>query len=280
MSLEYSVSLRLADRSEWSLTCSEGPVKEIVSRLAWTMNLTPGIKADHDVLVSTKSDRWISQEPVGIRSRSRLLIERVPGTDKPLDIQVQNFLMSSLGNAWACLIQQENAVLLHAALAEWRGCGVLFAGPGGVGKSTTSQRLPPGWRSLCDDACLVIGHQGKFYAHPWPTWSRFFFDEGMSGQWDVQESVPLKAIFLLDRSEKNYLEGINRAEAAVSLVKSNEQIINSQIQALTRDQRIGMRMKVFDTISKLVRTVPVVRLYLGLDDDFGPLLEDFLEGIG
>ncbi len=279
MSLEYSVFLRLADRSEWSLTCFESPAKEIANRLAHAMNLILGQKADHDAVVSISHGQVASKEQGNASPRGQLLIELPAGNDNCLDIQAKNFLMSSLGNAWACLIQQENGVLLHGALAEWRGRGVLFAGPGGIGKSTTSRRLPPGWRSLCDDACLVIEHQGTFYAHPWPTWSDFF-DEGTGGRWNVREYVPLKAIFLLNRSEEDHLEKINQAEAAVSLVKSNEQITGSQIKTFTREQRIQMRMKVFETISKLARTVPVLRLYLRLDNDFGGLLEDFLAGEG
>lgn len=280
MSLNYSVCLRLADGSEWSLTCSESPAKEIVEQLARTMNLNPGIKAQNDVLVTMDPGQEPNKGQVKIHALNQVLIGLVSAIQPSPNASTQNLLMSVVGTTLGYLIQQDQGVLLHAALAERQGCGVLFAGPGGVGKSTTSRRLPLGWRSLSDDASLVIEHQGVFYAHPWPTWSRFFIDGGMSDQWDVQEFVPVKAIFLLDRSKKNYLEGINQAEAAVSLVKSNEQIINSQIQVLNREQRIKLRMQVFETISKLVRTVPVRRLCLGLDDDFGPLLEDFLAGVG
>lgn len=282
MPQDYSVCLRLVDGSEWSLTCSENPVKEVVSQLAETMNLVSGIKARNDVLVRIDPEQEPSERPVKIRSISQVLIGPISGREFSPDARTKNLLMSGVGNALGYLIQQDHGVLLHAALAEWKGSGVLFAGPGGIGKSTTSRRLPPGWRSLCDDTCLLIEHQKIFYTHPWPTWSRFYYDGETRGTWNVQEYFPVRAVFLLDQSEEACLERINKAEAVVSLVKSNEQIAPLQLQSLTKEQRIALRMKVFDKISKLVRTVPVVRLHLGLDDDFGELLENFLveEGAG
>lgn len=276
VSLNYSVYLRLADGSEWSLTCSESPAREVVEQLARTMNLAPGIKAQNDVLVSMDPGQDPNERPVKIRSRNQVLIGPVPAMQPSPNARTQNLLMSAVGNALGYLIQQDRGVLLHAALAEWQGSGVLFAGPGGIGKSTTSRRLPPGWRSLCDDTCLIVEHQGTFYAHPWPTWSRFLYGKGPGDQWNVQEYLPVRAVFLLDRSKEDYLERINQAEAAISLVKSNEQIKPLQLPTLAQEHRIAKRMKVFDAISKLVRAVPVVRLYLGLDGDFGSLLEKFL----
>ena len=56
-----------------------------------------------------------------------------------------------------CLRTQAcGAVLLHGALAQRDGQGVILASPGGIGKTTASRRLSPPWHSLSDDASLVM----------------------------------------------------------------------------------------------------------------------------
>ena len=52
--------------------------------------------------------------------------------------------------------QARGGALIHGALAERNGHGVILAAPGGTGKTTASNRLPAPWRSLCDDATLVV----------------------------------------------------------------------------------------------------------------------------
>jgi len=55
---------------------------------------------------------------------------------------------------------------MHGALVDYSGSGFVRAGPGTVGKSTASRRLPLPWRSLCDDKTLVVrDRKGRFWAH-------------------------------------------------------------------------------------------------------------------
>ena len=87
--------------------------------------------------------------------------------------------------------EKNGGLLVHGALAEWNGIGVILAGPGGVGKTTASKRLPRPWRSLSDDNTLIVkSPDGTYWAHPWPTWSRYRQGD-MSGSWDVQAAVKL-----------------------------------------------------------------------------------------
>jgi SynChlorMet cassette protein ScmC len=53
-------------------------------------------------------------------------------------------------------VEARGGLLIHGALAEWNGKGVILAGKSGVGKSTASARLTPAWRSLSDDATLIV----------------------------------------------------------------------------------------------------------------------------
>ncbi len=88
--------------------------------------------------------------------------------------------------------EEKGGLLVHGALVERNGTGVILAGPGGVGKTTASKRLPSTWRSLSDDTALIVkSPDGTYWAHPWPTWSRHRKGR-QSGTWDVQAAaVPL-----------------------------------------------------------------------------------------
>jgi SynChlorMet cassette protein ScmC len=124
--------------------------------------------------------------------------------------------MLRLALAIAREAQSRGGLLLHGALATRTSGGILLAGPVNVGKSTASRRLPPPWRALCDDIALVIrGPQGSYWAHPWPTWSRFFhqgIDPPPGGSWDVQQAVPLRAIFFLSQAPDDRAEALSATQ--------------------------------------------------------------------
>ena len=55
--------------------------------------------------------------------------------------------------------QTRGEVLLHGALAEKDGIGVILAAPGGTGKTTASDRLLAPWRSRCDEQMFEPSHR-------------------------------------------------------------------------------------------------------------------------
>ena len=123
-----------------------------------------------------------------------------------------------------CLRTQAcGAVLLHGALAQRDGQGVILASPGGIGKTTASRRSSPPWHSLSDDTSLVMcDAEGKYWVHPWPTWSQFVAG-GPGGTWDVQHRVRLRGIFFLVRAENDEVKSVGSGHAATLLVESAEQ---------------------------------------------------------
>ena len=62
--------------------------------------------------------------------------------------------------------EEKGGLLVHGALVEWNGTGVILAGPGGVGKTTASKRLPSTWRSLSDDTALIVKSHGRHVLGP------------------------------------------------------------------------------------------------------------------
>ncbi|MFQ5923169.1 MAG: SynChlorMet cassette protein ScmC [Anaerolineales bacterium] len=160
------------------------------------------------------------------------------------------------------------SVLLHGALAERDGCGIVMAGPAGVGKTTASKRLPPPWRSLSDDHTLIVRDSlGVYWAHPWPTWSTLMFAK--SGTvWDVKHYIPLKGIFFLSKHEKDQVKPIGEGEALCRLVSSIEQAY----QLITRDFRMSDKRSIglefFERACELAKDRPCYRLFASFEGPF------------
>lgn len=176
--------------------------------------------------------------------------------------------------------QTRGGVLIHGALAERDGMGVILAAPGGTGKSTASNRLPAPWRSLCDDTTLVVQDaQGSYWAHPWPTWSRFQ-DEGPGGTWDVQHAVPLKGIFILSQAVEDRVERVGPGRAVSLLVECVRQASMFMPMGLFKEEVNAMYLERFDNLCALVRVVPAHVLHISLTGAFWQDIEQILEGAG
>ena len=172
---------------------------------------------------------------------------------------------------------ERQGLLLHGALAEREGQGIILAAPGGTGKSTASRRLPAPWRALCDDSTLVLPDgRGGFCAHPWPTWSTFFFG-GTGGAWNVQEHVPLRAVFFLEQAPEEQLEPLGPAAAACSLNQSAEQIAGPSARRLLGEVMHTHRLRRFATICTVARAVPAYTLKLSLTGAFWREVERALD---
>lgn len=176
--------------------------------------------------------------------------------------------------------QARGGVLLHGALAERDGTGVILAAPGGTGKSTASSRLPAPWRSLSDDTTLVVRDaQGRYLAHPWPTWSRFQ-DGGPGGDWDVQHAVALKGIFFLAQAAADHAEPVGPGQAASLLVEGLRQAAQFMPVGLFQEEVRALHLEGFNNLSALARTIPAHILHISLTGTFWTELDRVLDGGG
>jgi SynChlorMet cassette protein ScmC len=202
--------------------------------------------------------------------------------------------------------QQYGGGLIHAALGELDGKGFLMSAPGGVGKTTASIRLPAPFISHCDDTTLLVkDSQGLFWAHPFPTWSRFYWG-GPGGSWIFGNALPLHSIFYLSQSETDSLSGLNPAEKVSCCAAAFEQAsrllardilnkekVNSRTSGGVKPKRkepdwfaIGhdpgqhdyrvIRMQWFENASALSRQLPADRLNLSLTGKFWDLIRKSL----
>ena len=172
--------------------------------------------------------------------------------------------------------QARGGVLIHGALAERDGMGVILVAPGGTGKTTASHRLPAPWRSLCDDTTLVVrDSQGNYWAHPWPTWSRFL-DGGPGGTWDVQNAVPVKGIFILAQAVEDRAERVGPGQAVSLLGEFVGQVSTFMAPGLSQEELQALHLEQFNNLCALARVVPAHVLHISLTGAFWQEIEQAL----
>jgi hypothetical protein len=172
-------------------------------------------------------------------------------------------------------VQARGGALVHGALAERDGDGVVLAGKSEAGKTTASRRLRSPWRSLCDDTTLLLRDAGGAWrAHPWPT-AGDVPPEGGVKSWDVQHSAALRGIFFLEKGSREVSRRLGKAEALCLLVETAEQASwplncgRGGKEEKAREQRLQR----FDNLTSLVRDVPCHRLEVSPSGPFWKTIE-------
>ena len=164
----------------------------------------------------------------------------------------------------------------HAGLVEKKGRGILLAGPGDTGKSTCCRRLPDDWKPLCDDETLVVlDNEKRFRAHPFPTWSDYL-ENASDNTWDVQYSVPLRAVFFLEQSETDETIAIGQGTAAALTVESVAQVFAKYWRTADWDLQRKIRRQVFDNACRLAKRIPAFKLRVSLNGRFWEKIEQAL----
>jgi hypothetical protein len=181
--------------------------------------------------------------------------------------------MERIANAIVEQSLARGGLLLHAALAVRDGYGVLLAGPSGVGKSTASRRLTLPWQSLSDDCVLVVRDKdGRYWAHPWPTWS-LLRKRGTVASWPVEPAVPLQALMFLNQSSLDRAEPVATTPATALIVESALHLIETV--TLTQDGYASRAIcrKYLRAAWALAAAVPAFRLQVSLTGRFWKEIE-------
>lgn len=193
--------------------------------------------------------------------------------------ELQMVHLLEIGQLLAFHSEPGGGLLLHAALACQGEEGVALIGGSGRGKTTASRRIPAPWCSCCDDYTLVVRDgRGEFWAHPWPTWSRFT-SGGPGGFWPVKKSVRLRAMFFLQPAPDDAWESPGKNQAIVRIVEAVEQAMWSTTLSLERSQRRSIRLRRLGNAVCLARAVPFFNLRLTLNGKFWETMDDALAGI-
>ncbi|MFQ5922643.1 MAG: SynChlorMet cassette protein ScmC [Anaerolineales bacterium] len=294
--------LTLTDGTKWRIKPRDSRALELISRLNEVMHLHPadnGSDSTHPdsyryLHVSVLDSEQISnaRQPRKLNNIGYTLAENSPDGHAEPQIPVWTILQEvdehtthcALGPledgaspyvqlSWLSLVIARHAstrggLLLHGALAEREGVGIILAGPGGEGKTMASNRLPPPWRSLSDDQTLIVRDaQGTYRAHPWPTWSRFMNGDS-GGAWDVQHSVQLRGIYFLSQEEMDQANLVGEGEALCMLLESVAQASNLMCRDLSLPEKQALHMQRFDNACQLVKAVPAYELFISKNGDF------------
>lgn len=109
------------------------------------------------------------------------------------------------------MINVVSGIMLHSAVVDWKGKGILFTGPSGIGKSTQASL----WETH-EDAIILNGDrsgirkkENRFYAYGLPY-------AGTSNIY-VNQSVPIAAIVVLEQAKENAIIEFKPTEAFAKL---------------------------------------------------------------
>lgn len=142
-------------------------------------------------------------------------------------------------------LTEYRTVLVHGSAISVDGQGYLFSAPSGTGKSTHVRF----WRELLgeraviinDDKPLISINEYGIYIHGTPWCGKHHLNTNIS--------VPLKAICILNRGEKDYIEPINGTAAMPIL-----------LQQTHRPQNANGMHAVLSLIERLTKNVRLYRL--------------------
>jgi len=276
--------LVLVDGSRWGIAAGDGEAAVIVSQLGKAMQLRevadaigPSRQGDlYRLLVRVDAQTSVADCYVPLAAKKGGVVLCVLSPSDHWGGPSVNLARLSL--VFAREAQARGGVLLHGALAELGGDGVILLAPGGTGKTTASNRLPSPWCSLCDDTTLVVRDaQGDYCAHPWPTWSRFLAG-GPGGSWDVQSAVPVKGIFVLAQAADDRVEKVGVGRAVSLLGEFVEQASWFMAPGLSQGELDALHLEQFNNLCALTRAVPAHVLHISLTGAFWKKIERVLQG--
>ncbi|MDD5698864.1 MAG: SynChlorMet cassette protein ScmC [Victivallaceae bacterium] len=166
--------------------------------------------------------------------------------------------------------------IFHAAFAALDGQGILISAPGNTGKSTSLARLPDYWNKLADDIAMVIkSPDGRYRAHPFPTWSDYEIRK-VSSSCNVESSFPLAAIFFLEQSQRDKVTRLSPGWATQEIILGfSENLQRFMFIADAKDKK-SINLKLLDTAVMLAGTIPCYTLEATLDGRFWEKVEKIL----
>lgn len=153
------------------------------------------------------------------------------------------------------LLQENGGFLIHGSGVRDGENGYIFTGISGIGKSTMAGIWGSIGAEIVNDDRLMICENPKGYS---------FYNTPMPHYNDVSKNAPLKAIFLLSQSPKNYCTKISGVKA-LSKVMANfmQQFYDAEVIT-----------KQLNQTEQLINRIPVYELGFKPDTDVVSLIRD------
>lgn len=230
------------------------------------------ISADHLPRVGWKSEDFSRVRLWHHPDLPDLMCELIPARHYAGDVLLMWYSLHALYLG----LCQHGGLPVHAALLERDGVGVLLLAGEGTGKSTSCRRLKLPWKALSDDLALVVPTgDGRYFAHPLPTWS-----DHIVGKWDktwnVHRGVELRGIFFLEQSSCDKSTSIGQGRAAVAITKSASYVRTRDWLKKDADRDRRLRKTLFFNAGLLAQSVPAFLLETTLTGEFWNEMEDAL----
>ena len=279
------MTLSLADGTCWCIRAGDDDAAIVVGQMAQVMEAPDEAPQSftHEILVLT-SEKRLKLNAYNLDQSIVCVV------DRPTDEDMLAIAMLNVALTVATASLARGGMLVHGALVVYQDAsdpnikaGVILAGPGTVGKSTASARIPHPWLSLCDDATLVVRDaQGCYWAHPWPTWSRFFSTKGepaLGGKWRVEQAVPLRALFFLSQAELDRVEPRSPAQATAMLMEVISHLNYPITRRMSTQEAQSLRRTQFSNAEKLADETPAYTLHISLTGAFWEEIERVLPSL-
>lgn len=150
-------------------------------------------------------------------------------------------------------ITTKGGTVLHSSSISYEGDGVVFSADPGVGKSTHVSL----WKEKFGEEVTVINDDKPIIRFMGGT--PFIFGTPWSGKTDLNQnqSVPLKAIVLINRGKENTIKKADNFSACANLMK--------QLPNPFYDNEIGT--KSVEVIERLLKTVPIFELHCDVSEN-------------
>lgn len=206
--------------------------------------------------IFTVYDLWKNQGGYSIRmSKDYSRIEYIPHCE-----EYNHYDLQWLMYAFECRLLHLGGIVFHGAAIEYKGEGIIFSGVSGAGKSTQAH-LWQTYRNaliLNGDAPAVrnVNEIPKVFGTPWC---------GSSGE-AINRSVPLKAIILVKKGEKNEVRKLDEKEAVLALF-SNTLHMNFDFKLIDF---------CMNYIQQLVNNIEVYELMCRIDEEAVNVMESVL----
>jgi SynChlorMet cassette protein ScmC len=254
------LGLVLADGQRWIIRALDQEAAATLQELGKVMRLDPA-QGGRELRVSSSRNCARARRE---SANGPLTCRLGPARNRRTEV----LRMERIAAAIAAQSLARGGLLMHGALAVHDGAGFILAGPSGVGKSTACRRLPSPWVSLSDDNVLVVRDAtGRYWAHPWPTWS-ILRDNGPAESWPVEQAAPLKALLFLDQSPVDRAEPVAVTHAAALVMESVVGLARTVALTPDSDANRAICEKHLRVAWGISAAVPAFRLYLSLTGQF------------
>lgn len=277
-------SLHLANGQGWNVLFTE-KTRSLVERWASIMEMKENecsafpkiilVRKNEEIpIIALPGEGWKIQNHERMRLWSHQHIPHVIceiGPEDHFDLDIIRTWMATYPIYQRAM--ETGGLPFHACLAERKGAGVLLAAPGGGGKSTCARRLSSPWKVLCDDEALIVrDSEGRYFVHPFPTWSNFFWRRE-DRTWNVEEYISLSAVFFIKKGKKDEVFPMGRGEAAARMYQASEQVCLRNWRCFSAEEERGEKEKLFANACRLAQKIPAFTLQVSLQGEFWKEIE-------